>query len=145
MGWTDSHLHQFEKDGKYWGVPEYDEDDDIDLIDESKVPVSRVLKTEGDSVVYLYDFGDDWRHQVVLEEIVTSDIPTKHVCIAGERKCPPEDSGAQGIRALRRVGRRPVSSGGVHRGGSKPDSGANALAEETSAVTDGPAVSPSVS
>ena len=22
MGWTDSHLHQFEKDGKYWGDPE---------------------------------------------------------------------------------------------------------------------------
>src|ERR1035441_5443349 len=21
LGWTDSHLHQFEKDGKYWGVP----------------------------------------------------------------------------------------------------------------------------
>ncbi|MGD1092333.1 MAG: plasmid pRiA4b ORF-3 family protein [Bryobacteraceae bacterium] len=20
MGWTDSHLHQFEKDGKYWGT-----------------------------------------------------------------------------------------------------------------------------
>ena len=30
FGWTDSHLHNFEKDGKYWGVPEYD-----DLIDES--------------------------------------------------------------------------------------------------------------
>jgi hypothetical protein len=21
VGWTDSHLHIFEKDGKYWGVP----------------------------------------------------------------------------------------------------------------------------
>ena len=71
MGWTDSHLHQFEKDGKYWGVPEYDEfDDDIEVIDESKVPVGRVLKTEGDSMVYLYDFGDNWRHEVVLEKIV---------------------------------------------------------------------------
>jgi hypothetical protein len=24
FGWTDSHLHQFEKDGKYWGVPNDD-------------------------------------------------------------------------------------------------------------------------
>ena len=29
MGWADSHLHQFEKDGKNWGVPEYDEFDDF--------------------------------------------------------------------------------------------------------------------
>jgi hypothetical protein len=28
LGWTDSHLHQFERDGKYWGFPEYDEFED---------------------------------------------------------------------------------------------------------------------
>jgi hypothetical protein len=33
MGWTDSHLHQFENDGKSWGVPEWDEFDEFDLID----------------------------------------------------------------------------------------------------------------
>lgn len=36
MGWTDSHLHQFDKDGKSWGVPEWDEFEEFDLIDESK-------------------------------------------------------------------------------------------------------------
>jgi Plasmid pRiA4b ORF-3-like protein len=30
IGWTDSHLHRFEKDGKHWGVPEHDGDDEID-------------------------------------------------------------------------------------------------------------------
>ena len=30
LGWSDSHLHQFEKDGKYWGVPEYDEFEERD-------------------------------------------------------------------------------------------------------------------
>jgi len=63
MGWTDSHLHQFEKDGKYWGDPQNREfEDDIEIIDESKVPVGKVLRAEGDSMVYVYDFGDDWRH-----------------------------------------------------------------------------------
>ena len=33
VGWTDSHLHQFEKDGKNWGVPEWDEFDEFDLIE----------------------------------------------------------------------------------------------------------------
>jgi Plasmid pRiA4b ORF-3-like protein len=94
MGWTNSHLHQFEKGGKYWGVPDDDGfDDDIEVINESWVPVEEVLNAEGDSMVYVYDFGDDWRHEVVLEKIVASDTPTKPVCFAGERRCPPEDIG----------------------------------------------------
>ena len=94
MGWTDSHLHQFEKDGKYWGDPTNREfEDDIEIIDESKVSVGKVLLAEGDSMVYVYDFGDDWRHQVVLEKILPSEGATKPVCLAGERRCPPEDVG----------------------------------------------------
>jgi len=93
MGWTDSHLHQFEKDGKYWGVHDNGFEDDIEVHDESRVPLRRVLNAEGDSMVYVYDFGDNWRHEVVLEKIVPSDTPTKPVCLAGERRCPPEDVG----------------------------------------------------
>ena len=51
MGWTDSHLHQFEKDNKHWGVPEYDEFDELDLIDESKTQLAKLLKAEGDSMI----------------------------------------------------------------------------------------------
>jgi hypothetical protein len=93
MGWTDSHLYQFEKDGKYWGVSELYEDDDIDVIDESKAPVAKVLKAEGDSLLYLYDFGDSWRHEVLLEKTLPSETPTKPVCLSGARHCPPEDVG----------------------------------------------------
>src|SRR5580658_10554552 len=95
MGWTDSHLHQFEKDGRYWGDPENDEFGDLELLDESKVPVGKVLLAEGDSMVYVYDFGDNWRHEVVLENIVPLDAAAvpKPVCLAGERHCPPEDVG----------------------------------------------------
>jgi hypothetical protein len=94
LGWTDSHVHQFEKDGKYWGVPDEEAlDGDIEVIAEGNVPVSRVLRAEGDSMVYVYDFGDNWRHSVVVEKILPSDAPTKPVCLAGERRCPPEDVG----------------------------------------------------
>jgi len=69
MGWTDSHLHQFEKGGKYWGVPEHHGyDDDIKVVDERKVPVAKVLLAEGDSLVYIYDFDDNWRHEVAPGE-----------------------------------------------------------------------------
>jgi hypothetical protein len=94
FGWTDSHLHQFEKDGKYWGVPDDDGfEDDIEVIDESRVPVGKMLLAEGDSMIYIYDFGDNWRHEVVLEKIVPSDAPTKPICLGGKRRCPPEDVG----------------------------------------------------
>ena len=96
MGWTDSHLHQFEKDGKYWGDSRNREfESDAEMIDEGKGSVGKMLLAEGDSLIYVYDFGDDWRHQVVLEKIIPSAAatPTQSLCVAGERRCPPEDVG----------------------------------------------------
>ena len=53
MGWTDSHLHQFEKDGKVWRLSESSEfDDDIEITSESRVPIGKVLVTEGDFLIY---------------------------------------------------------------------------------------------
>ena len=80
FGWTDSHLHQWEKNGLYWGVPDDDGfEGDAEVIDESRVPVARLLLAEGDSMVCVYDFGDNWRHQVVLEKLLPADAPTKPV------------------------------------------------------------------
>ena len=94
MGWTNSHMHQFEKGRVYWSVPQHDGLDD-DAIDERRIELETVLTTEGDSLIYLYDFGDGWRHQVVLEKILPLDAAasTKPVCLAGERRCPPEEVG----------------------------------------------------
>ena len=40
--------------------------------------------------MYRYDFGDDWRHDVVLVAIEPRVKATKYPrCIAGERVCPP--------------------------------------------------------
>ena len=64
-----------------------------EVIDESRVPVGKMLLAEGDSMIYIYDFGDNWRHEVVLEKIVPSDAPTKPICLGRKRRCPPEDVG----------------------------------------------------
>ncbi len=93
MGWTDSHVHEFEQDGKHWGVPEHDEFGEGDLIDEGRSRIGSVLKAPGDSLTYVYDLGDGWRHEVVLEEIVPPGDCTGPLCLAGERHCPPEDVG----------------------------------------------------
>jgi Plasmid pRiA4b ORF-3-like protein len=89
MGWTDSHLHHVEKDRTYWGVPEYD-----DVIDESKVQLAELLHAERESMRYVYDFGDNWRHEVMLEKIMPTDDAVKvAICLDGARRCPPEDVG----------------------------------------------------
>jgi hypothetical protein len=88
MGWTDSHLHQFEKDGKVWGDPRNDEFGEFNIIDEGGTPLNKALKLEGDSMVYVYDFGDDWRHEVLLEKIASVEGTTNRpVCLGGERRC----------------------------------------------------------
>jgi hypothetical protein len=94
MCWTGSHLHQFEKDNKSWVVPEWDEFNEFDLIDESKTQLGKVLSSDGDSMTYQYDFGDDWQHEVVPEQIKRAEGALPHpVCLGGERRCPPEDVG----------------------------------------------------
>ena len=54
MGWTNSHLHQFEKDGKHYGVPEDDEFGNLRIVDERQFTLDQLLKREGDSLVYVY-------------------------------------------------------------------------------------------
>lgn len=92
MGWTDSHLHQFVIDREFYG-PVY-EADELESKDESQYKVSQVLKKEKDKIVYEYDFGDGWMHDVVLEKILPYDNNvTLPICISGKRACPPEDCG----------------------------------------------------
>src|ERR1019366_3090279 len=94
MGWTDSHLHQFERDGNNWGIVQLYEDENDDVVDDGSVKLSDVLHAEGDSMIYQYDFGDNWRHEVVLEKIIpVNDVVKIPICFGGARRCPPEDVG----------------------------------------------------
>ena len=78
MGWTNSHLHQFlfqkrkQADGTKLG----------DLIG-----------SPGSKLQYEYDFGDGWQHELLLEEILNGDESFQRTCVAGARRCPPEDCG----------------------------------------------------
>jgi len=93
MGWEDYHLHQFEIGRRIYSVP--DPDDDLyerKVIDESRVRLREVVPRVGIRFEYLYDFGDSWRHDLLLEAIVLSDPGTPYPrCLAGERRTPPED------------------------------------------------------
>jgi hypothetical protein len=92
MGWTDSHLHQFDHDGTRYGVPDREFGEDI--VSERRARVGELLRAVGDRLVYEYDFGDGWEHVIVLEATVEGDPALKYPRVpAGKRACPPEDVG----------------------------------------------------
>jgi hypothetical protein len=91
MGWEDYHLHYFEIDGQRYGMP--DDDWDNDDIDEETVVLADLI-TGRTRFFYEYDFGDSWRHEVVVESFEPVPLILKFaICIDGQRACPPEDCG----------------------------------------------------
>jgi hypothetical protein len=105
MGWTDSHLHQFECEGELFGIPS--DDDWGDIQSERRVRVGELLQHPKQQLEYVYDFGDNWRHRVVLEKVLPAPAGKKASeprCTGGRRACPPEDcGGVPGYRHLLRV------------------------------------------
>ncbi|HSJ55101.1 MAG TPA: plasmid pRiA4b ORF-3 family protein [Anaerolineae bacterium] len=94
MGWTDSHLHEFIIGQTRYGEPNLEEEYEANMQDEGQVLLSDVLGGEGTRFRYVYDFGDDWQHEVVVEEILPADPDVFYpICTGGQRACPPEDVG----------------------------------------------------
>ena len=100
MGWTDCHLHSFEFGlrtkgiRESIGIPDPDFPDEDDMLPGWKIPIAKLFSMSNPSADYIYDFGDDWEHKVVLESILPRDGSVQYPrCIAGKRACPPEDCG----------------------------------------------------
>jgi hypothetical protein len=102
MGWTDSHVHEFQVgEGMVapdWWIREIGQDVDVgEYRDERRVSVAAVATLLGlrGEFEYRYDMGDDWRHRIVIESLPSISVegvplPT---CVAGENACPPENVG----------------------------------------------------
>ena len=74
MGWTFSHLWEFDIDGRCYGDPSFREFDDEPPIYKAKGLRLGVLIARGvEQFVYTYDFGDNWRHDVIVEEVRDGD------------------------------------------------------------------------
>ena len=97
MGWTDTHLHAFEIDDPKKGRAEIgipDPDGEANVIPGWKRKLNKHFTAPGDQLVYEYDFGDSWRHSVLLEQVSLMEPGVRYpCCVGGERKCPPEDCG----------------------------------------------------
>ena len=96
MGWSDTHLHEFEKDGNLWGPADSQSFEELGHRDESQMRLDQLLRFVKNSCQYIYDFGDYWRHKIVVEKILPANGLIKPSCIAGKRHCPIEDIGGPG-------------------------------------------------
>lgn len=98
IGWTDSHLHRFQWPGaRAWDADYFLTDLDVaegeEGIHENSVRLDAVLREPGDTLVYLYDFGDGWIHHLRLESIGPRSPGDQLRCLGGRGRGPEEDAG----------------------------------------------------
>ena len=96
MGWSDSHLHSFTIGRTEYTRPYPEEDlfSESTAKDEARVTLGQVVRSEKTRFGYVYDYGDHWVHDLLVEKILPRDTETAYpLCLAGRRACPPEDCG----------------------------------------------------
>ncbi len=97
MGWSNSHLHQFELGGIHFGEPDLESPFagwGPEVIEEDSVRLEDLVPIMGKRLKYEYDFGDGWEHLIEVEKILPVDPEVYYpVCLKGRRACPPEDVG----------------------------------------------------
>ena len=103
--WENSHLFEFRQGrgsindfltgsppalpGDEDNMPEWQRDPRETTLDE-------ILTKPKDKLTYVYDFGDYWEHDIVVEKVIPLAVghPTPAVrCLTGKRAAPPEDIG----------------------------------------------------
>ncbi len=109
FGWLDRHLHLFSLDHRVTGdslrlgIP-----DDSHYHGSKTIQpgwehlVGDYLHTDMPPVLYAYDFGDGWQHELqVLEVLHGQDLAALPVCTDGNGRCPEEDCGGPAAWAQR--------------------------------------------
>lgn len=95
FGWCNYHLYQFSPKG-YGSEPAIGpsgiDEEDFEEQDSETVMLGDIFTKPKQTFNYIYDFGDDWAHQITLEEI-SEKIVLGPVCLDGKGACPPEDCG----------------------------------------------------
>lgn len=92
MGWRQEHLYEFTIDGVLYGLP--DREFGREIADARRIRATRIGRTAGATCTYLYDFGDGWQHEIVLERVLEPEPGVRYPrLVGGGRACPPENCG----------------------------------------------------
>jgi len=90
LGWENCHMHVFSIADEEFGVP----DPELGFSDERQVTLGELVDV-GARFRYTYDFGDDWQHEILVEDLLDPEPETHYpVLVAAKGACPPEDCGS---------------------------------------------------
>lgn len=93
MEWENCHLYQFVK-GNVSYAPQSTEFSLSQGVSDRSVPLYELLPKVRNKLIYEYDFGDGWLHEILLQKIIPVEVGVRYpVCIEGKHAAPPEDSG----------------------------------------------------
>ena len=74
--------------------PEYDRYADEGLYKAASIQLKTVVDRGIEQFLYVYDFGDNWRHDLFIEEVRDGERDVDYPAfVEGERRGPPEDVG----------------------------------------------------
>jgi hypothetical protein len=91
FGWENDHLHEFEAKGRRYADHGYQAVPDTE--DERRATLAAVAPRKGDRLLYTYDFGDNWIHDIAVEAVEPAATEPRVTCLAAENAGPPEDCG----------------------------------------------------
>ena len=95
MGWESTHLHCFKVRGvTFWPVESCEYMEVADWQDETGYTVAELLSRPDAQLMWRYDMGDCWDHDVVVVSVAAGG--GRGDARAGGGRCPPEDSGGVG-------------------------------------------------
>jgi hypothetical protein len=90
FGWHNSHMWVFETPLGDYGTA----NPELGHRSAAAGRLDDVAVRGGDRLRYTYDFGDDWEHDVLVEDVLTAEPGVAYPrCSGGRRACPPDDCG----------------------------------------------------
>lgn len=116
FGWSGTHMYRFSDKpfGSSFDIKPLFEEDlwmnkmehkaGLQRIEEAaETRLCDIFKCDRNNLVYIYDFGDFWIHDIIVEGIIIGN--EQHaVCLSGKGACPPEDcGGAEGYEYMKLV------------------------------------------
>jgi Plasmid pRiA4b ORF-3-like protein len=94
FGWSDPHLYSFWLSGAFWDGHETEYTAPFEVEEtgakSAATPVGALALEEGQTIAYLFDYGDEWRVEIVVTEIRPAGEEPYPQILQSEGEAPPQ-------------------------------------------------------